>query len=146
MNAMDTYRFEANLVKSDGCWGWRGFSYGGGYSGFNIKIDGKWRVRYAHRIAYTLYERELSDGEVLHHICENKGCCNPSHLRPITQAEHMREHDLWEIRAHVQRTLTHCKRGHKFTEENTGYQGTKRYCRECHRMRVRRTRARALAR
>ncbi|OEI82508.1 hypothetical protein BA060_12160 [Brucella sp. B13-0095] len=50
-----------------------------------------------------------------------------------------------EVRVANQLARTHCKNGHEWTPENTGQQKSGRYCRECHRLKVRRQNARKRA-
>ena len=45
-----------------------------------------------HRRVYEWANGPLADGLELHHSCETRACCNPSHLRPMTHREHMSWH------------------------------------------------------
>lgn len=80
-------RFWTNVDKSGGpneCWSWTGAIDRKGYGRF---YRGRGQSRAAHRIAY-----ELSTGQELgelhiDHRCWNPGCCNPSHLRPVTNKQ-----------------------------------------------------------
>jgi len=53
-------------------------------------VDCEGKVRALHRLVYTHIVGPISDGLVLDHTCSNKGCCNPAHLEPVTQAENVR--------------------------------------------------------
>jgi hypothetical protein len=80
----------------------------------------------AHRIAYELVKGPIPDGRHVHHTCENKPCCNPNHLVVLTPQQHGRHQPA--------AVAIHCKRGHEFTPENTGWQGPEkqwRICRTC---------------
>jgi hypothetical protein len=82
--------------------------------------------RYTHRIVYAEVRGPVAKGTVLHHQCGQRACCNPWHLEALTRREHYLRHPH-PMKKHV----THCKRGHEFTPENTHlYQG-RRYCRAC---------------
>lgn len=115
------------------CWPWRGAltpkGYGqiteGGHAG---------RRLVAHRLAYELVIGPIPDGHDIDHHCENKACCNPAHLEPVTRQDNM-------LRFHGQRT--HCRYGHALdgvTKAKTpaGRPTQHRYCKACHRERQRR--------
>lgn len=68
------------------CWMWTGPTDIQGYG----KTGGACVV--AHRKVYEVHRGKIGKGMTLHHLCENKGCVNPDHLRPLTRSEHMREH------------------------------------------------------
>lgn len=117
----------------EGCWGWTGYHTLGGYAQYGMAKKGE-KSAYAHRICYELAVAEVPSNWHLHHECHNRGCVNPTHLTPITAADHVRTHTKeWAAQGKYVRELqTHCKAGHEFTPENTilRYDG-KRACRIC---------------
>ena len=68
------------------CWVWTGCSGSSGYG--QIEIGGK--MVYAHRFSYGL--ANPVDAQV-DHICRNKLCVNPSHLRPATNKQNTEHRD-----------------------------------------------------
>jgi len=113
--------------------------------GYGIVAHGRGTTR-AHRHVYSECFGPIPDGYVLHHTCGEKLCINPAHLQPLTQADHMREHDNME-RARTtalarKKARTHCDRGHSFAEH--GYvrkpgsrDAGSRQCMACQRDRIR---------
>jgi hypothetical protein len=43
--------------------------------------------RSAHRISWELHNSQIPEGMEIDHICHNRGCVNPSHLRLASRAE-----------------------------------------------------------
>lgn len=124
MAKSDYIRFVRNISPTDenGCWPWNGTINGKGYG--YIFIKGK--QYFAHRLSYGWFTGPLKDMWA-HHKCENSLCVNPTHLEAKTPRQHKRDH--WAA-------MTHCRRGHEFTKENTyWYKDVKRLCRICHRRR-----------
>ncbi|WP_081435738.1 HNH endonuclease [Mycobacterium marinum] len=80
-------RIEANAIRSEsGCWNWPNASPDG-YA--KLTISGV-RDR-VHRWAFRAYVGPIEDGlHVLHH-CDNKRCCNPTHLFLGTHADNMKD-------------------------------------------------------
>lgn len=51
------------------------------------------RNTYAHRHIWEECFGPIQPGEVVHHVCENKLCINPEHLRLVSsQSDHIRIH------------------------------------------------------
>lgn len=84
----------------DFCWGWT-----------------------THQLAYELPVGPIPDGLQINHLCQNRRCCNPAHLEPVTA----RVNVLRAVRRDV------CLRGHEYTPENTILKngGSQRNCRIC---------------
>jgi len=69
-------RFWAKVDTSGDCWLWTG-GVTGGYG--KCYIDG--RQSYVHRVVYAALVGSIPEGALIDHLCHNKPCCNPEHLR-----------------------------------------------------------------
>ena len=90
------YRFFDKVIKAGNyeCWEWKGSTSKNGYGNMNV---GKGVVISAHRISYMIEFGDIPDGKVILHICDNKKCVNPNHLRARSSKENA--HDmLWKGR------------------------------------------------
>ena len=72
---------------SDECWPWTGSVSSWGYG--DAYYLG--RRTNASRIAYSLANNVIPDGMVVCHSCDNRLCCNPSHLWVGTQGDNVRD-------------------------------------------------------
>lgn len=72
----DAERFWSFVDKSQDCWEWQGCK-GNGYGRFGLN----YKVVPAHRYSYELTHGEIPEGLMIDHICHNRACVNPAHLR-----------------------------------------------------------------
>ncbi len=73
-------RLEDSTSKGDGCWEWNSTRNDQGYG--VMRINGQ-QVR-AHRKAFEIARGPIPPGMFLDHICRNRGCVRPDHLRIAT--------------------------------------------------------------
>lgn len=79
----DRDRFWAKVDKSGDCWLWTASTGPFGYGQFNT---GRTIVR-SHRLAYELMVGAIPAGKELDHICRNRLCVRPNHLRLVTRQQ-----------------------------------------------------------
>lgn len=76
-------RFWQKVDKSGECWTWTAAVTTWGYG--VIKDSGK--MKKAHRLAYEFDNGTIPDGLHIDHICRNRACVKPAHLRAVTQKQ-----------------------------------------------------------
>lgn len=135
-------RFWANCQLSDatlsrisfdpsGCWLWVGRVTGRGYGSWHRSGH----PALAHRYVYEEVVGAIPPGLTLDHLCGVPLCVNPDHLEPVTIQENLARRDnayLTRRWAEHRLTLTHCPKGHEFSDANTYLRPDgARICREC---------------
>jgi hypothetical protein len=89
VTAPEAERFWDNVLFGDGCWLWMA-RLSNGYGSFSSA-----RIRHApivaHRVAWAIAHRRVRAGLVVMHICNNKRCVRPDHLKVGTQGENLRD-------------------------------------------------------
>lgn len=112
-------RLAAKLDKSggpDACWHWLGAKHRDGYG---VIWDGV-TTQKAHRLALRLSGVEPPDrkatGLVVDHLCRNRACCNPAHMRIVSQRTNTLENSESPHARMARRDR--CKYGHPFSGAN----------------------------
>lgn len=116
-----------SINPDNNCWIWIGAKTSNGYG--NVRVN---KIGYrTHRLIYALFVAPVPLGKgkdipVLHHICNNRLCCNPAHLRLISDRENILRGNGATAKKARQ---THCKNGHLLPAPIRGH----RRCMICHR-------------
>jgi hypothetical protein len=84
-------RFWAKVNKTETCWQWTAAILNG-YGRFGVYRDGKLRSGLAHRVSYELSGRDIPAGLFLDHMCHNRACVNPKHLRVVNNKQNLENH------------------------------------------------------
>ena len=125
-------RFWSKVDRKEGlsCWNWIGPTNASGYGRFHAEG----RSVMAHRVTVWLSGRSIPNGMEVDHICRNRSCVNPEHLRVVTHRENLLAGETITARAAA---TTNCPKGHLLVGGNLLIsKDGRRKCRECDRIRV----------
>jgi hypothetical protein len=76
-------RFNKHVDTSGSCHVWTGCINRGGYGVVNVEK----RAVQAHRVAYEIANGPFDKAMHVDHICHNRACVSPSHLRLVTRKQ-----------------------------------------------------------
>lgn len=104
-----------------------------------VRVGGrKTNGKYVHQLVLLAFVGPRPEGMVTRHLDGNPADNRPQNLAWGTQSEN--NYDAVRHGTHAEARLTHCLRGHAFSEENTHVHNGTRFCRTCARERMRRVR------
>lgn len=137
--SVERFWSKVNKAAPKECWEWNA-CLERGYGTFHL--NGK--NHKAHRVSLLIHRQTIPDGMVVDHVCRNRACVNPSHLRVVTKTQNTLENN--DNYAAVNARKTECVKGHPFNKENTRvrYWNKRpfRECIECQRAHIRASRER----
>lgn len=115
------------------CWIWTGATKDKNtenhYGVINLphNVEDKYSTIAAHRFSYVV-AHGTEPKATIDHLCFNKSCVNPSHLRDLSWSENAALHEY--------HSLGQCRNGHTRTKHNTTYQrgDDKPLCLDCSRL------------
>ena len=122
-----------SINKETDCWEWNGKLSPEGYGRFRVKDGDKWNTYGSHRVSYSIFKGEIKKEMMIDHVCRNRKCVSPYHLRQVDAITNVHENSL--SITHIASLKTHCIKGHKFTPDNLVLSKNGRRCKACHRER-----------
>lgn len=123
MYYMETHiqRFKSFYKQVGDCYIWQNYLDKDGYGSFYFMK----KARRAHRVSYYFKNGSIPKGMVIDHICRNRACVNPDHLRCVTIKENNLSNSMSV--GYLNSIKTHCKYGHPLDRKY----GKQRYCSVC---------------
>jgi len=107
--------FKKRIKVTDSCWYF--MKLNGDVIKEHPKFMWKGTSMHAHRLSYLMHIGDIDYSHNIYRACGDVGCLNPEHLLatdPSTAGVQRSEKGRNQMA-----NLTHCKRGHEFTSENT---------------------------
>lgn len=130
---IDAFWSRVDVGRPDDCWQWK-MARVNGYGRWRPmpSIGGDGQQWLTHRLAFTIVNGPIQPGMTIDHECFTEACCNPDHLREMTNEENGQRTRQW--------LSDRCAKGHVYAEvgvnEKKFLATGKRDCRECNRLRM----------
>jgi HNH endonuclease len=115
-----------NTYDMNKCWEWINGRTKGGYAGFRYYFNGV-KGYQGHVYSYLRFKGDIPKGLVVHHICNNRPCVNPTHLEAVTTRQNIQMGNTGQYN----KIKTHCPLGHPYDEKNTRVHKNRRVCATC---------------
>jgi len=109
---IDHIKFLSKVSATNNCWYWNGAIGTHGYGVFYHKR----KNLLSHRVSYVIFNSHIDNNLVIDHVCGNKACVNPEHLRNVEQRTNVIENNSSIVFDNFNKT--HCKNGHEFSGSN----------------------------
>jgi len=84
----DRFWAKVDIKEEDECWNWKAKTRSG-YG--RVFYPDRYKEESAHRISWAITFGSIPKGLWVLHDCDNRLCCNPSHLHVGTQLDNIRE-------------------------------------------------------
>jgi hypothetical protein len=78
------------IDEATGCWNWQGPTSGNGRGGGYGRMCLDNQTVAVHIVSFTCFNGYIPGKKQVDHKCENRRCCNPSHLELVTHLENQR--------------------------------------------------------
>lgn len=114
---------KVNIGTPDECWLWTMSTGSHGYGQMGWAEHGEREMKLAHRLAWVLTYGDIPSDMTVDHECRIRRCCNPHHLRLLTNLENATDNGFGR--------RTHCPRGHAYAGTNLAFQNGGRRCKAC---------------
>lgn len=126
-----------------GCWIWLKRTNRNGYGQFGLRGFGN-RSEEAHRVSWKVFTGKApAAGNHLDHICRQRSCVNPDHLREVTPRENLVANgSLSKVKLYGERTECHVCGGDLVTFLRPSRKYPIRVCRTCRSRKAREAKAR----
>lgn len=92
LSLKDRFWSKVDIRAKKECWDWKGCLHSAGYGQISAGTNGRhWRKEFSHRVAWLLANGRLPSKKHVLHRCDNRVCCNPSHLFLGTNLDNIKD-------------------------------------------------------
>jgi len=87
---LDKVQLPSPAKRQTECWHWLGSTRGGRGKGGQYGQFWRGKPDYAHRYSFEIHYGPIPDNYEVDHVCKNRLCCNPWHLRILPRRSNRR--------------------------------------------------------